>query len=368
MSFISATKDRPKKSKSGEFRSIFDETMHLITQGVSLKVIPENERRRQVSSNIRTDRDRLMAQIKRKHDLLPVSSRPLRVPSMSHVARIAPPCTYVTPRDALFKDIIHQRFSLKSTHPNEMVSPQGELDLTVNLSEQSLCANCPSMMASRMEVKATKRDFEKSGKRKLKLLAVPDINFLASWNPVQQVQLGFATNSDARESVATQACTNIPNEKKDSEQRKVEQSLALPPLKAQQRPSEGTTCCITSIENIPSPRRGIEINEWAHIRENLVRAQFENLSLDNPTLHMAVEQGKCCGSCHGKFRFFKPGRQCVVCKLVVCFRCSPNIDVPAQVKRQLETLKANPDTANTVTVCKHCKHCLTEELSESNIF
>lgn len=38
------------------------------------------------------------------------------------------------------------------------------------------------------------------------------------------------------------------------------------------------------MDEIPTPPRTIEVDDWTHIRTNLIRADLENLLFDNPTL------------------------------------------------------------------------------------
>ena len=69
----------------------------------------------------------------------------------------------------------------------------------------------------------------------------------------------------------------------------------------------------------------LQLDEVAHIRSVLTKAQLESLPLDGE-VREGVERGKVCFVCMtAKFGIFSRGQKCQMCKQMVCGRCCSKV-------------------------------------------
>eukprot|EP00040_Diaphanoeca_grandis_P019723 m.104334 g.104334 ORF g.104334 m.104334 type:complete len:669 (+) comp27562_c0_seq5:236-2242(+) len=376
------------------------ELLAQLASGVPLKKVPEATLRRPAEI-VFTPRDIMLQGIRSPAPLSAVTERLLKPLANSHIARIAPPPTYVTPHEALLQDIAKAKLNLKTAKGRSSTSPSkpmstGELLPTLKTISQQ--PHTPAMKARMLSPNGNK-----------KILLTPTIDIMADWDPNKQVQLGFATESAKKDLKRQQRKPTSQPQHADaqseptrrrlvslsvlpeldliaqSSSRRASEMLSPPPsnndnmdsppspshistadkwkrkrssLRLSKRRSSSTSSTTSASTDAPppSPPRTIDITDWGHIRASLVKAKLENLGDEQPELHAAIVANRSCGMCHVRFGIFKTVRLCVICKLGVCATCAPNFEWPAHLQIQLDAMR-NPKT-RTTSICSDCKLCL----------
>eukprot|EP00039_Didymoeca_costata_P005054 m.78066 g.78066 ORF g.78066 m.78066 type:complete len:544 (+) comp12654_c0_seq5:101-1732(+) len=301
-------------------RALLDE----LQRGVTLKKVPQEIQQQTAVTSLSTW-DMLMMEVKKPPPLKNSTERSYANSFDKHIPRIAPNPSYVTPHDALLRDII--AFPSNKELRHVQVAPRSEH----NVHNSKMATPNRNFEVSKKDERPSEEgpdsskdtEFKHSSQVGGRVQLAPPASItvmLESWDPTQQVHLGFAAaniEQDYPVSTSTPAAKNGGKLVLEIPEFSELNSNLEDPIQA-----DGTLQQLQE-KSKSANQEMLSLEDFKHIRKSFVKAEIEDLRDANQDIGDAVASRKRCRGCRKLFGIFLRRHVCCMCELATCSNCLP---------------------------------------------